>query len=157
MTAAEFALLQRTSVVTLSIAGIFKEAVTISAAALVFGDTMTLVNVIGLFVTLFAIGAYNWIKINKMRREAQTDVRRGHLAADVVSTSPSNSGSGSDADADADADADEGEEAGLLRHSTDVTEDEVLFAADGADVIITPETSPTTSTSGRGRRLDRGD
>src|SRR6187551_924383 len=38
MTASEFALLQRTSVVTLSIAGIFKEVVTISTATLVFDD-----------------------------------------------------------------------------------------------------------------------
>ncbi|KAI9751762.1 MAG: Triose-phosphate Transporter, partial [Candelina submexicana] len=41
MTASEFALLQRTSVVTLSICGIFKEVVTISAAGIVFHDQLT--------------------------------------------------------------------------------------------------------------------
>lgn len=70
MTASEFALLQRTSVVTLSIAGIFKEVVTISAAGLVFGDALTPINISGLVVTISAIVAYNWIKIKKMREEA---------------------------------------------------------------------------------------
>lgn len=74
MTASEFALLQRTSVVTLSIAGIFKEVVTISVAALVFDDKLTPINVSGLVITIGAIGAYNWIKLTKMRNEAQLDV-----------------------------------------------------------------------------------
>lgn len=153
MTASEFALLQRTSVVTLSIAGIFKEAVTISAAALVFGDTMTAVNVVGLVVTLAAIAAYNWIKIAKMRAEAQTDVHRGHLAeaeaeaeaaAEAESEaaassvggapSPTTSGSGSGSGSDGDGD-DDGEDVGLLRRSVDA--DEVLFTADG-DVVAGP-------------------
>ena len=70
MTAAEFSLLQRTSVVTLSIAGIFKEVLTISAASLVFHDQLTLINLVGLITTLVAICAYNYIKISKMRSEA---------------------------------------------------------------------------------------
>ncbi|KAK3301083.1 triose-phosphate transporter family-domain-containing protein [Chaetomium fimeti] len=135
MTASEFALLQRTSVVTLSIAGIFKEAVTISAAAIVFGDTMTAVNIIGLVVTIAAIAAYNWIKINKMRNEAQTDVRRGHLATEDDDMSPSGSGSGSDRD-------DDQEDAGLLRRSVDA--DAVLFTADG-DVVAGPGVELTTA------------
>lgn len=76
MTASEFALLQRTSVVTLSIAGIFKEVVTISAAGIVFHDTLTPINVSGLFVTIGAITAYNYIKITKMRAEARDDVQK---------------------------------------------------------------------------------
>lgn len=75
MTASEFALLQRTSVVTLSIAGIFKEVVTISAAGIVFGDPLTRVNVSGLFVTIGAIAAYNYIKITKMREDALLKVK----------------------------------------------------------------------------------
>lgn len=131
MTASEFALLQRTSVVTLSIAGIFKEAVTISAAALVFGDTMTPVNLVGLVVTLLAIAAYNWIKISKMRSEAQTDVHRGHLA-EAEERSPGASGGGSGSGSD--RELDQGEDAGLLRQSLD-NNDEVLFTADGGDVV----------------------
>ncbi|KAM3434642.1 hypothetical protein MY4824_005321 [Beauveria thailandica] len=70
MIASEFALLQRTSVVTLSIAGIFKEVVTISAASLIFHDELSFVNFIGLLTTLVAIGAYNYVKISKMVAEA---------------------------------------------------------------------------------------
>ena len=73
MTSSEFALLQRTSVVTLSIAGIFKEVVTISAAGFVFhDDELTPINISGLFVTIGAIAAYNYIKVTKMREEART-------------------------------------------------------------------------------------
>lgn len=134
MTAAEFALLQRTSVVTLSIAGIFKEAVTISAAAIVFGDTLTVVNVSGLLVTLGAIAAYNWLKIAKMREEAQAEAHRSHMAGNKEADSngfSSSSTSGGDEDAD-----DGGEDTGLLRHSTDAEDN--AFAVDG-DTISLPE------------------
>jgi len=70
MVASEFALLQRTSVVTLSICGIFKEVVTISVASLVFGDELTPINVSGVVVTIACIAVYNWMKIRKMRAEA---------------------------------------------------------------------------------------
>lgn len=73
MTSSEFALLKRTSVVTLSICGIFKEVVTISAAGIVFHDPLTPINVSGLMVTIASIGAYNYIKITKMRRDARIE------------------------------------------------------------------------------------
>jgi solute carrier family 35 protein C2 len=73
MVSSEFALLQRTSVVTLSICGIFKEVVTISAAAIVFGDPLTPINISGLCVTILSIAAYNYIKIKRMRREAREE------------------------------------------------------------------------------------
>ncbi|KAL5596967.1 hypothetical protein BROUX41_006359 [Berkeleyomyces rouxiae] len=82
MTSAEFALLQRTSVVTLSIAGIFKEVVTICAASLIFHDTLTRVNFLGLVTTMVAIAAYNYIKITSMRQEMQNKVHQDHLAAE---------------------------------------------------------------------------
>lgn len=59
MTLSEFLLLGRTSVLTLSIAGILKELVTILSASLWFHDRMTIVNFIGLLITLSAIIAYN--------------------------------------------------------------------------------------------------
>lgn len=71
MTAAEFALLRRTSVVTLSICGIFKEVVTISAGGIVFHDPLSPINVGGLVVTIVSIAAYNYVKIKKMRRDAR--------------------------------------------------------------------------------------
>ena len=80
MTASEFALLKRTSVVTLSICGIFKEVVTISAAGIVFHDKLTTVNVTGLAVTIATIAAYNWIKFRRMRERARTDAHaRGEV------------------------------------------------------------------------------
>jgi solute carrier family 35 protein C2 len=82
MTASEFALLKRTSVVTLSIAGIFKEVVTISAAGIVFDDTLTPVNISGLVVTIGAIAAYNYIKISKMREDAMKVAHKNRLETD---------------------------------------------------------------------------
>ncbi|OAR00660.1 hypothetical protein LLEC1_08011, partial [Akanthomyces lecanii] len=106
MIASEFALLQRTSVVTLSIAGIFKEVVTIGAASLIFHDELSLINIIGLLTTLVAIGAYNYVKISKMRAEAQ---REAHGPSE--SDKGLSSYTGSDIDND---DANE-ESAGLLQ------------------------------------------
>lgn len=73
MISSEFALLKRSSVVTLSICGIFKEVVTISAAGIIFHDKLTAVNLTGLFVTISSIAAYNYMKISKMRSEAQEE------------------------------------------------------------------------------------
>ncbi|KAF2402420.1 TPT-domain-containing protein [Trichodelitschia bisporula] len=79
MTASEFALLQRTSVVTLSICGIFKEVLTISTATIVFDDKLTLINFTGLLVTIATIAAYNYIKMKQMREDAQA---AAHLAVE---------------------------------------------------------------------------
>jgi solute carrier family 35 protein C2 len=70
MISSEFALLKRSSVVTLSICGIFKEVITISAAGVVFHDRLTFVNVVGLVITIGSIATYNYMKISKMRTEA---------------------------------------------------------------------------------------
>lgn len=59
MTLSEFYLLSKTSVLSLSIAGIFKELLTISFAYLFFDDTLTPINATGLIITLLAIIAYN--------------------------------------------------------------------------------------------------
>ncbi|KXT02369.1 hypothetical protein AC578_218 [Pseudocercospora eumusae] len=73
MVAAEFALLKRTSVVTLSVCGIFKEVLTISAASLTFGDELSPINVSGLVVTIASIAAYNWLKYSKMKTQAKRE------------------------------------------------------------------------------------
>jgi solute carrier family 35 protein C2 len=90
MTASEFALLQRTSVVTLSICGIFKEVLTISTATIVFKDKLTPINLSGLVVTIATIAGYNYMKIKKMREDAQMEA---HLIveqeyAPVLSSEP---------------------------------------------------------------------
>ncbi|KAJ9649066.1 hypothetical protein H2199_000979 [Coniosporium tulheliwenetii] len=99
MTSSEFALLKRTSVVTLSICGIFKEVVTISAASVVFKDKLTSINLSGLVVTIGSIAAYNYMKIKKMRDVA---LKEAHMAvedyAPVLSTDPDTDGASSDPD-----------------------------------------------------------
>lgn len=81
MTSAEFALLKRTSVVTLSVCGIFKEVLTISAASIVFGDKLTPINISGLCVTLSAIISYNYIRMKKMKRQ---EVKKAQEIAEQV-------------------------------------------------------------------------
>jgi len=158
MTSSEFALLKRTSVVTLSIAGIFKEAVTIAAAAIVFGDTMTLINMVGLITTLVAIGWYNYIKISRMRLEAQLDVHSEHLAAQHAAVERARrSDSLSPSPVGGRGEVEVGENVGLLaaagaHHRRSMDDDDapvgaanalnqgsgerVLFTGDGGDVVI---------------------
>lgn len=69
MTSTEFELIRRTSVVTLSVSGMFKEVLTVLAGTIVFGDQLAVSNIWGVLVTLGGIGWYNWIKIQKMREE----------------------------------------------------------------------------------------
>ena len=77
MTASEFALLQRTSVVTLSICGIFKEVLTISAGQMTIDkDRLTPINISGLVVTIGSIAAYNYIKITKMRENTRNEAEK---------------------------------------------------------------------------------
>lgn len=73
MTSAEFELLRRTSVVTLSVGGIFKEVLTVLAGTIVFGDHLAVSNIWGVLVTLVGIAWYNWIKIQKMKEENDGD------------------------------------------------------------------------------------
>lgn len=84
MTSSEFALLKRTSVVTLSICGIFKEVVTISAAGIVFHDPLTPINVSGLLVTIGSIAAYNYLKITKMRKAAREELGKARAGDDAT-------------------------------------------------------------------------
>ncbi|KAF2724285.1 TPT-domain-containing protein [Polychaeton citri CBS 116435] len=98
MVAAEFALLKRTSVVTLSVCGIFKEVLTILAAGIIFGDELSPINVSGLIVTIGSIAAYNWFKYARMKSDAEKSVAR-HIAAD---------GTGSADDDNDDTDSDDG-------------------------------------------------
>lgn len=132
MIASEFALLKRTSVVTLSIAGIFKEVVTISAASVVFDDKLTPINLVGLLTTIAAIGAYNYVKITKMRQDAQNEVH-DRLAGMNPATPVSHSGSGAEGENE---DSSFEETAGLLQQQQQQPQqnaeaDQGLVTADG--------------------------
>ena len=61
---------------TLSICGIFKEVMTISAAGIVFGEALTPVNISDFIVMLASIAAYNYLKITEMRQEAREAIER---------------------------------------------------------------------------------
>ncbi|KAJ6113889.1 hypothetical protein N7523_007206 [Penicillium sp. IBT 18751x] len=90
MISSEFALLKRSSVVTLSICGIFKEVVTISAAGIIFHDKLTPVNITGLVVTIGSIACYNYMKISRMRSEAaDNSSREGTPESDSEDDEPS--------------------------------------------------------------------
>ncbi|EGD86511.1 hypothetical protein H112_05005 [Trichophyton rubrum D6] len=73
MISSEFALLRRSSVVTLSICGIFKEVITIAAAGIFFKEVLSLVNIIGLIIAISSIAYYNYMKVTKMRKEALSE------------------------------------------------------------------------------------
>lgn len=133
MTSSEFALLQRTSVVTLSICGIFKEVVTISGAGIVFHDALTVVNLSGLIVTIASIAAYNYLKIKKMTKDAHVVVK--------VETRPSSMSE------------EEGEEAVRMGHQpsssfplpspTSFSDPFVGTGAAGATALDAPASSPS--------------
>ena len=66
-----------------------------------FHDPLTPINISGLFVTIGAIAAYNWIKIRKMREDAQHEAHLARVAA--------RGGEGSDGDGDGDDEGTESE------------------------------------------------
>ncbi|KAJ3144356.1 Triose-phosphate Transporter [Irineochytrium annulatum] len=68
MVISEFKLISVTSVVTFSVAGIFKELVTIVASAIIFGDTFTTTNLAGLAISLFGIILYNYVRITSFHQ-----------------------------------------------------------------------------------------
>ncbi|GAA5821383.1 hypothetical protein JCM3770_000347 [Rhodotorula araucariae] len=70
MNITEFGLIQRTSVVTLSVAGIFKEVITIFLSTVLFHDQLTPINVSGLCVTIFGIALYNYLKYRQFTQSA---------------------------------------------------------------------------------------
>ncbi|KAI0428100.1 triose-phosphate transporter family-domain-containing protein [Xylaria sp. FL1042] len=141
MTASEFALLQRSSVVTLSIAGIFKEVVTIIVAALVFDDKLTPINISGLLVTLVAIIAYNYIKLTKMRKEAQMDAHKKGYQQEQSDSSTERGCESDDEDA-------------VLLHGADSDTEGNHITIDG-DLIPKPKTPKPQEDDDRQIRIDR--
>lgn len=89
MTVSEYFLIQRTSVVTLSIAGVFKEVGTIFLSTIIFHDVMTPLNISGLGITLFGIGLYNVLKYQQGLKKADHSEGEGL----IVLTNRTNEGS----------------------------------------------------------------
>ncbi|KAL6450462.1 YMD8 putative nucleotide-sugar transporter YMD8 [Candida maltosa Xu316] len=62
MTLCEFKLLTVAQVITLSVAGIFKELLTIVLSSIIFGDKLSFLNILGLVLTFVDILWYNYYR-----------------------------------------------------------------------------------------------
>ncbi|TIB27593.1 hypothetical protein E3P78_00024 [Wallemia ichthyophaga] len=71
MVLSEFKLIERSSIITMSIAGIFKELLTIFISSAIFGDTLTPINVTGMCITILGICVYNYIKYKQVTSSNQ--------------------------------------------------------------------------------------
>lgn len=58
-------IIQRSGIVPLSVAGIFKEVTTIAISSWVFGDELTHLNMVGVAVTVIGIATYSYHKYQK--------------------------------------------------------------------------------------------
>ncbi|KMT01782.1 hypothetical protein BVRB_9g210640 [Beta vulgaris subsp. vulgaris] len=68
MVLTEYVLISVTSAVTVTIAGIVKEAVTIIVAVFYFHDDFTWLKGIGLLTIIFGVGLFNWFKYEKLQK-----------------------------------------------------------------------------------------
>lgn len=81
MTLSEFILLSNSALLTLSVAGIFKELLTIFVGWLVFGDTLSLLNGAGLVITICDIVWYNFYRFSEQPTTME-DIRLESVESD---------------------------------------------------------------------------
>ncbi|XP_059664983.1 probable sugar phosphate/phosphate translocator At1g06470 isoform X1 [Cornus florida] len=75
MVLTEYILVSVTSAVTVTIAGVVKEAVTILVAVFYFHDHFTWLKGVGLITIMFGVSLFNWYKYQKLQKgEASDDV-----------------------------------------------------------------------------------
>lgn len=68
MVLTEFVLISVTSAVTVTIAGVVKEAVTILVAVIYFHDKFTWLKGAGLLIIMVGVGLFNWYKYQKLQK-----------------------------------------------------------------------------------------
>ncbi|KAJ1258070.1 hypothetical protein BS78_10G046000 [Paspalum vaginatum] len=68
MVLTEYILISATSAITVTIAGVVKEAVTILVAVFYFHDEFTWLKGVGLFTTMVGVSLFNWYKYEKLKR-----------------------------------------------------------------------------------------
>eukprot|EP00268_Persea_americana_P057136 TRINITY_DN6826_c0_g1_i4.p1 TRINITY_DN6826_c0_g1~~TRINITY_DN6826_c0_g1_i4.p1 ORF type:complete len:440 (-),score=64.36 TRINITY_DN6826_c0_g1_i4:552-1871(-) len=68
MVLTEYFLVSATSAVTVTIAGVVKEAITILVAVFYFHDEFTLLKGIGLVTIMFGVSLFNWYKYQKLQK-----------------------------------------------------------------------------------------
>ncbi|CAK9860372.1 unnamed protein product [Sphagnum jensenii] len=66
MVMAEYLLISETSAVTMTIAGVIKEVVTIVVAVFFFHDPFTMLKGVGLVIIIFGVALFNWFKYKKL-------------------------------------------------------------------------------------------
>ena len=93
MSASEFELVKETSAVTVSVIGAAKDAVTVLASVVVFGDDFGVENVFGLAFVVAGVFAYNWHK-RESEREATLAAARERAAFDEEKTGEARRGGG---------------------------------------------------------------
>ncbi|XP_004303208.1 PREDICTED: probable sugar phosphate/phosphate translocator At1g06470-like [Fragaria vesca subsp. vesca] len=73
MVLTEFILVSVTSAVTVTIAGVVKEALTILVAVIYFHDEFTTLKGVGLFTIMLGVSLFNWYKYEKLKKGQTSD------------------------------------------------------------------------------------
>lgn len=81
MVLTEFILVSVTSAVTVTIAGVVKETVTVVVAVFYFHDDFTFLKGVGLVTIMFGVSLFNWYKYEKLQKKARSeDEKSGSLS-----------------------------------------------------------------------------
>ncbi|KAJ6841693.1 SPX domain-containing membrane protein-like [Iris pallida] len=86
MVLTEYILVSATSAVTVTVAGIVKEAVTILVAVFYFHDQFTLLKGIGLLTIMLGVSLFNWYKYQKLHRPHPSDDREANSTTAIGAT-----------------------------------------------------------------------
>ncbi|RVW85884.1 putative sugar phosphate/phosphate translocator [Vitis vinifera] len=86
----EYILVSVTSAVTVTIAGVVKEAVTILVAVFYFHDQFTWLKGVGLFTIMVGVSLFNWYKYLKLQTGHSKEVDMGDTAGDIAGSLKSN-------------------------------------------------------------------
>ncbi|KAG7022981.1 putative sugar phosphate/phosphate translocator, partial [Cucurbita argyrosperma subsp. argyrosperma] len=73
MVLTEYILVSVTSAVTVTVAGVVKEAVTILVAVFYFHDKFTWLKGMGLIIIMIGVSLFNWYKYQKLQKKSSED------------------------------------------------------------------------------------
>ncbi|CBI22040.3 unnamed protein product, partial [Vitis vinifera] len=90
MVLTEYILVSVTSAVTVTIAGVVKEAVTILVAVFYFHDQFTWLKGVGLSTIMVGVSLFNWYKYLKLQTGHSNEVDMGDTAGDIAGSLKSN-------------------------------------------------------------------
>jgi len=84
MVQAELLMIKQTSVVTLSVAGTFKELLTIALSILIFHDQLTTSTLQGIGISLIGIAGYKYIQIKAILEKKKDVIFEYHAIGDYL-------------------------------------------------------------------------